>query len=420
MRVLWITNTLMPDLAQNLGMSWAGSGGWMSAMLMQIRNKPGVSLAVATVSRNIDQPISRIVNNVEYWLFPTKKKNWEYDVSLEEYWKSLQKQFQPDIVHIHGTEYMYGLAYLRSCGTKHVVASMQGLVSEIGKVYYAGISESEIRDSETLYDKICNCGIKSTKKNYLLRGEYEKEYFRKLKQVIGHTDWDRSVALSVNPGLTYYSNSESLNNIYYENQWKYENCKSHTIFVSQCASVIKGFHMLLKAMPIVLENYPDARIYVAGGNTVYPRTIKKKITDTGYNVYLRKLINKCGLKDKIIFLGVISPDKMCAQYLKSNVFVMCSAIENGCNAIGEAQLLGMPTISSDIPGVQPSTQNGTLSLQYEFKDYEQLAKHIVSIFSGEYDKSMFVEAQKVARLRHNREKNADDLMNIYQDILSQE
>ena len=421
MKILWITSSnFMPEIAKELGFSCLGTGGWMAAMLQQLRRSSEATLAVAYVSKKIKQPICRIINGVEYWLFPTKKNSWEYDDSLEKYWKQLQAQFQPEIVHIHGTEYSYGLAYIRACGSKNVVVSMQGLVSEIGKVYYAGISDKEIRCTETMSDKILRKGIRHIRQYYLSRGEHEKEYLRTLKYVIGHTEWDKSVVLGVNPQLRYYTNNESLNNVFYEHTWKYVQCEPHTIFVPQCTSPIKGFHILLKAMPIVLENYPDAHIYVAGGNTVYSHTIKKKITDSGYNVYLRELITQFGLKDHITFLGTIPPEEMCGYYLRSNVFVMSSAIENGCNAIGEAQLLGMPTISSDIPGVQPSTRNGALSLQYTYDNFEQLAEHLITIFSGEYDKNMFVNAQKVARERHSREQNSNVLMGIYKDIVSRD
>lgn len=419
MKVLWITSSnFMPEMAEKLGVSCLGTGGWMAAMLQQLRNLPEISISVAYVTKKIKTPIYRKINGVEYWVFSTKKKSWEYDASLEKYWQMLNEQFKPDIVHIHGTEYTYGLAYIRACGVKNVVVSIQGLVSEIGKVYYAGIPEKDIKATETIYDKLLKNGIRHTKEHYLIRGENEKEYLKSVKYVIGRTDWDKSVALSINPQLQYYTNNESLNDVFFAHQWRYEQCEPHTIFVSQCASVIKGFHVLLKTMPIILEKHPDTHIYVAGGNKVYPYTLKRRIMDSGYNVYLRKLIKQYGLKDKITFLGAMSADIMCQTYLKSNVFVMCSAIENSSNALGEAQLLGMPTIATSAAGNPSMTQNGELSLQYDFDDYEQLAEHIITVFSGKFDKSMFAKAREVAQIRHSRENNANVLMQIYTDIIS--
>jgi glycosyltransferase involved in cell wall biosynthesis len=150
-------------------------------------------------------------------------------------------------------------------------------------------------------------------------------------------------------------------------------------------------------MPLILAEFPDAHIYIAGGNTVYPASIKQKLLDTGYNVYLRQLIQEYNLKGKITFLGALSSDEMCATYLKSNVFVLCSAIENSSNALAEAQCVGIPTVATSVAGNPTMTQNGKLSLQYNFEDYIQLAENIIKVFSGKYNVDMFSNGETAMR-----------------------
>ena len=418
MKILWITNSVMPEIAQSLGWLRRGSGGWMSAMLNQLRKMPDITIAVASISKKIHSPIHENINGVEYWILPSKTATWKYNTRLEQYWLTIKSTFVPDVVHIHGTEFTHGLAYIKACGPANVIVSIQGIIGEIGNEYYAGISEKDILETETLSDKILKKGIRYTKQQYLLRGEYEKEFLRLVKHVIGRTDWDKDIVLNVNPQLQYYHNNESLQDCFYQSTWDYGQCDPHSIFVSQCALPIKGFHILLRAMPLILAEFPDAQIYIAGGNTVYPASIKQKLLDTGYNVYLRQLIQEYNLKGKITFLGALSADEMCATYLKSNVFVLCSAIENSSNALAEAQCVGIPTIATSVAGNPTMTQNGRLSLQYNFEDYIQLAENIIKVFSSQYDVKRFSRIRATALTRHNRKKNMVELMHIYEQVIN--
>lgn len=416
MKILWITNSVMPEIAQSLGWSRRGSGGWMSAMLNQLRKMPDITLAVASISKKIHSPIRENIDGVEYWILPSKTATWKYNTKLEQYWLTIKSTFVPDVVHIHGTEFTHGLAYIKACGPANVIVSIQGIIGEIGNVYYAGISEKDILKTETLSDKILKKGIRYTKQQYLLRGKYEKECLRLVKHVIGRTDWDKDIVLNINPQLQYYHNNESLQDSFYHSNWDYGQCNPHSIFVSQCALPIKGFHILLRAMPLILAEFPDAHIYVAGGNTVNPTSIKQKLLDTGYNVYLRQLIQEYNLKGKITFLGALSSDEMCATYLKSNVFVLCSAIENSSNALAEAQCVGIPTVATSVAGNPTMTQNGKLSLQYNFEDYIQLAENIIKVFSRKYNVDMFSNAKIIAQNRHMRNRNALELIQIYKSV----
>lgn len=417
MKILWIVNSMMPVVAKKLGFSGKGSGGWLTAMLVQLSQILGVELMVATASHKVTRTFWHEWDGIKYVVLSTGKNKWHYNRHLEKQWKQIQDTFQPDIIHIHGTEFLHGLAYIRACGSKGVVISLQGMVGEIGEHYFAGISESVIRETETWADRLLHRGIIVTRGFFQKMGEYEREYLQSVKYVIGRTEWDRNVAMAINPRLTYCINNECLNEVYYKNIWHEENCEPHSIFVSQCSYPIKGFHFLLQAMPYVISEFPDTKVYVAGAASIYPSTIKKRLLKTGYNHYLQQLIDQNNLREYVHFVGALSPDEMCQQYLKRNVFVMCSAVENSSNSLGEAQILGMPTVVSRVAGNVTMTNNGEIGLLYEYDNYKQLAEQINNIFGNRYALQMLETERDVAMLRHDRSQNIKVLMSIYNFIL---
>ena len=98
---------------------------------------------------------------------------------------------------------------------------------------------------------------------------------------------------------------------------------------------MKGFHYLLQAMPKILEQFPDAEVYVAGADILKAETWKDALKLPAYGKYLKKLIRENNLEEKINMLGRIDAEEMKKQYLSCQVFVCPSVLENSPNSVGE-------------------------------------------------------------------------------------
>lgn len=390
MKILWITNIMMPPLAKAKALPVPAIGGWMYSSLKRLFTQNDIEMAVATVYNGKLYDTS-CIDNIKYYLIPLDgKKAVEYNPGIEAYWHRIHDEFHPDVVHIHGSEYPHGLAYINACGPSGVVVSIQGLISVYTRYYASGIAFSDTKKT-TFRDKIRRDGILRGQKSFEKRGRFEIELLSHVNHIIGRTEWDKAHAWAINPKAQYHHCGETLRDSFYNHRWVYEKCEPHSIFVSQASYPIKGVHMLFEALPLILHHYPDTKVYVAG----YDSTVAPWWRIGSYGKYLKKMIARLGISEHIEFTGMLDEKAMCDRYLKSNLFVCCSAIENSPNSLGEAQLLGMPYVASFVGGV-PEIAGMNADVLYRFEETEMLAKKICDIFAlgssykpAQYDASMY-------------------------------
>ncbi len=415
MKVLWITNILFPYPSAKLNIEPPVGGGWMLASAYRLsKQQADMQLAIATVYKG--REIKKYEeDNIIYYLLPLKGNNTQYNKQLENLWRFVTDDFKPNLVHIHGTEFAHGLAFINACSEIRTVVSIQGLVSVISKYYYSGIKIPEIIKNLTLRDIVRRDSIIQQKWKLYKRGLIETEILKKSSDVIGRTSWDKSHVLSINPNLRYHFCNETLREEFYHHTWNYNNCEKHSIFVSQAWYPIKGLHKLLEAMPLILRGFPDAKVYVAGTDITKMDNFTDRIRLSGYGKYIRSLITKFNLSGKVIFCGSLNEMEMCQQYLKANVFVCPSSIENSPNSLGEAQMLGVPYLSAYVGGAPDMVSKQNDSSLYRFEEIEQLAYKICTIFNKKGCANTINE-RNLALERHDPILNTRQLLKIYNSI----
>jgi glycosyltransferase involved in cell wall biosynthesis len=124
-----------------------------------------------------------------------------------------------------------------------------------------------------------------------------------------------------------------------------------------------------------------------------------------------------GVADKFFFTGPLSGKEMRQRYLNSNVFVCPSSIENSQNSVGEAQLLGVPCVASNVGGVSDMITDHETGLLYRFEEVEMLAQSVCQIFSDQaLAKKLSKRGKMAASARHSQSVNSEKLNSIYQTI----
>lgn len=418
MRILWIVNHPFPEAkALLLGKetSLIGSGGWLLGSAKALSKQDNCEMFIASVSPLAKDLVFLKGTFCTHIVIPFGKGNMRINRDYDKYWKEIVVRVKPDITHIHGTEFSHGHSYLMSCGSDKTVVSIQGLTSVYYYYYYYGLSVFDILKNVTPIDLYVGT-LFQQKRKYKKRSLYEKQMLIAAKNVIGRTIWDKSHVWAINPNAHYFFCNETLRSSFYDGRWEYKNCTPHRIFVSQASMPIKGLHQLLKALPLVLREFPDTKIYVAGPDLTGLSQKRSFMRLSGYGRYLKSVIKQHALLDSIEFLGPLDEDQMKEQYLKSNIFVSASSIENSPNSLGEAQILGVPSISSYVGGVENMIPNVDCGEMYRFEEVEVLAYKICELFqtSKTFDNTKMIEE---AKNRHDANTNVKQTIFIYNEIL---
>ena len=415
MKVLWITNILFPEASAVLtgNKELKSSGGWMLGAAKGLIEQGDVDLYVATVSSSVKTLTKLKGTNITYFLIPLGKGNLRINKEYNTYWQKINSEVNPDVVHIHGTEYSHGYAYMQTCGSDNVVVSIQGLKSAICDYYHYGITKSEIYKTITLRD-LLRGSIIHDQQSFKRSAKYEIEMLKSAKHIIGRTSWDKERTWAINPNANYHFCNETLREEFYDGSvWDYKKCNKHTIFLSQASYPIKGLHQVLRAMPIILRHYPDAVIRVAGSDITRTERIRDYMHYTGYGKFINKLINKLNLRGKVIFTGNLNAAEMKSEYLSANVFICPSSIENSPNSLGEAQILGVPCIASYAGGI-PDMMIGSEQNLYRFEEVELLAYKVCEVFEREDKQHNMIST---ALKRHDQKSNSERLLTIYNEIM---
>ncbi len=416
MKILWIVNIVFPEalsLLTKRNDSLKATGGWMLGAANALLSHPNIELCVVSVSQLVTKLEKIDGRKISYYLIPYGKGNTHKNSEYRKYFRTIKSEYQPDVVHIHGSEYSHGLAYVEECGNEGVVLSIQGMISVYAKYHLSGIPIIDIIKNITIRDLLTWNTIINARNDCRRQGKYEVELLNKISNVIGRTSWDKSHVWAINPDINYFFCNETLRDCFYEGSWNYEDCEKYSIFCSSAQDPVKGFHQLLMAMPIVQKHFPQAKIYVSGIDVTRSKDKYGFLKRDGYGHYLKKLINKYHLGDSVVFLGALDAEGMKKQYLNANVFVCPSSIENSPNSIGEAQILGTPCVASYVGGVM-DMMSGDEGNMYRFEEIEMLAYKICEVFNnGDCSKD---DIRGKAQERHSPVANSKRLLFIYNYI----
>jgi glycosyltransferase involved in cell wall biosynthesis len=413
-RLFWFTNILMPDVCEALNRPPEVIGGWMFSLLDELKKNGEISLAVTTICQDITHFEKMPIQGVTYYLIPqSTNKDDELGSGFRQGCDEAIRDYSPDLIHVHGTEDVYGLYTARSHVPCPVVISIQGLLS----VYYR-----HVLGGMSLVD-YCDAGLAGClawmrfalqHRNWRIRGEREVRVIEGNNNFIGRTLWDKAHVGKINSSASYYHCEELLRPVFSETRWDISTIDRRTIFCTAAHSPLKGFHWLLYALLILRKEFPDIQVRVAGA----PWNAKKGFGY--YGRYIKKLIDKYDLATNIVPLPMMTADQIARQLKISHLFVIPSLIENSPNSLAEAMMVGTPSVVSLIGGIPSMITDRSNALGFPSGDATCLASCIRQIFQDDdLANHISVKAIETARKRNGVENVVPRQIEIYERIIGE-
>jgi glycosyltransferase involved in cell wall biosynthesis len=405
MRILhFMTSPVSIEEIRSGGKGIKSGGGWMAALIGQLLKDPGMTVACAAFGVTDKVQISTGAR-IDSFLLPQRHSDKEEGLRI---CCDVVKRWKPDLLHIHGTEGLFGLLPARQMVDCGAVISLQGLMGPYAEWHHF-FGNRSIRDIVSMirFWEICtNRGLWGGFRQIRRYAARESEIIRGNRFIMGRTQWDRSYIRALNPSAKYYLAGELLREPFWRKRWSIETVQRHRLVFTNAKHPRKGTEILLDAVRLLKPDYPDMQVCIAGNIPAR----------SGYGKYLLRHLQALG--NCVVELGSLDADHMAEELMKSHVFVSPSFIDNSPNAVCEAQLVGMPVVSTYVGGVSSLVTDRLTGLFCNAGDAFMLAARIREVFEDD-DLAVRLgrQAREVAVLRHDPDVITNELLGIYEDVL---
>lgn len=168
----------------------------------------------------------------------------------------------------------------------------------------------------------------------------------------------------------------------------------------------KGFQYLIASVPKILAGYNDTKFIIAGRGGMLDE--------------LKTQADYLGISNKVYFTGQLSYKELCKMYKMADVAVFPSTYEPFGMVAIEAMYAGVPTVVSDIGGLNEIVEHGVDGMKSYAGNPNSIADSVLALL---YDHRLADTVSKNAKAKiknlYNWNKIAQDTHFIYQKAICQ-
>lgn len=410
MKILWFEVTTPSGYKE----SGQVLGGWQDALERIVRQQKDIELHIAF--EHDGEAESRTIGSVTYLPMNTHHTWWKRKVSqysckpqerhIMEQGLRVIEQVKPDLIHVFGCEWPFGL--LASLVDVPLVVHIMGSIIPYNNALFPP------RYNEAT--QLRSAGLNIRTWLHLLRAHYrsrsclqmEKRTWAAVSHYMGRTCWDKALVNTLHPTATYHHVEEGLRPAFMktEKRWQLPEDGRLRLFTTGISSFWKGIDTLLKTAAVLKQAGVDYEWNVAGwlGDEIR-RTVEKKegLRFADYNINI---------------LGPTQPEQLVEHLCQTTLYVHTAYIDNSPNSMCEAQVLGVPVVSTNVGGISTLVRNGVDGDLVPANDPWQMADAIIRLSRDKKRMKQYSEnTLAFARQRHSEENILAELMTCYNDLL---
>jgi glycosyltransferase involved in cell wall biosynthesis len=420
MKILWITADVLAPFYPFVKGSPTHGGSWVDPLFFSLAKNKDIQMGILSPVLN-GKCQEKIIDGITYYAIPmTKNANSQHmtEKMSTDYLAAIT-DFNPDVIHIHGIEKNFGQIRKYIDTSIPIVCSIQGIINAYLPALRTSISAICIDKFKSIKNKFGRGGVNGLIKKWSAYAPIEKEITKINQYFIGRTNWDKAHLKALNSEAYYFHGEELLRHDFYNKRWKLQSCNRHQVFVSSAAYPIKGFHVALKAIALLKTKYPKIRLVAPIASLNMDSSfIWDFLFSEDYAKYLKSEILRLDLKDNIQTFKRLTAAEMAACFTAANVFVLPSFVENSPNSLGEAMMIGTPTIVTPVGGVCSIVTDNDSTLMFPAGDHAFLAYQLDALFSNDnLAEKLSDEAKLIANKRHDILAATAQYLNIYQNIV---
>jgi glycosyltransferase involved in cell wall biosynthesis len=410
MKILWFTNT-PSNAAMDYNYKVFG-GGWISALETLVVNEHIHEIGICFFFNGTEyKKITK--NGINYYGIPAQKTNAfqkiinRHKAKLNDsdsiYIDSVIKEFNPDLIHVFGTENGFGEILINKFDK--VLFHLQGLMAPYAEAFFPKPIGKKIILKKSGIGSLIR-GITFYHQYLLLkkRAKREIKVIKNWKYFTGRTEWDKNYTLLTNPTAIYYHNEELLRSNFFNSKWVappgLNDKKNIVIGTTINPNIYKGLDVIYKVLALLKDYKVCWKIF----------GLKE---DSDLNNLVKKALHISDKNPSIEFYGQIDSPELIKQLNTCHFFVHPSYIDNSPNSVCEAMLLGMPVVSSSVGGIKSlitHNENGFLFNPY---DKYELAGLLVYLINN-YDKALI--AGNAARTTAFKRHSPSEILRVLNDI----